>query len=62
MTEPIVRHVVFANVKEVKVIGEDHYIHFEGSRESIVLGPGYAVGDVVKITFEKQEPIDAQPK
>lgn len=59
---PLVRYVVFACVSEVKTIGEDVFVHFEGSRESIVLGPGYAKGDLVKITFEKQEPTDAQPK
>lgn len=42
------------------------FIHFEGSRELIFFGmeqPRLAKGDIVKITFEKQEPTtDAIPK
>lgn len=60
--EAKVKHVIFANVNSTKEVDGQFFVHFVGSYESILLGPGYAVGDVVKITFEKQEPINEHPK
>lgn len=55
-----INYVVYAPVEKVEKVGDNYFVQFCGSRESLILGPGFAKGDMVKITFEKQEPTDAQ--
>lgn len=58
--EPIeakVRYVVNTHVVSVNDIKGAFYYHFDGSRESIYLGPVqyFKPGDKVRITFERIE-------
>lgn len=49
-----VRHIIYTRVQNIKPCLEGDWIHFEGSRESMLFPTrSYAVGDEMKITFEK---------
>lgn len=51
-----VKIVVTTSVIAIKQIDNNWFYHFDGSRESINLGPDkhFEEGDVVRITFEKE--------
>lgn len=49
-----INHVIYTRVQNIKPCPEGDWIHFEGSRESMLFPTrSYAVGDEMKITFEK---------
>lgn len=53
-SEPLVRYITHTVVLAVRQQPEGNYIHFEGSRESILLDDcPFQPGDQIKITFEK---------
>lgn len=43
------------SVRQIFKRGEDHWVHLDGSRESLFFGadPGWKPGDKVKVTMEK---------
>jgi len=50
------RYIIYTYVEEVFEQDGQHYVHLQGSRESIALGTeplSLQAGDRVKITFEK---------
>lgn len=53
--EPFKEKIVHVISNVVVETAKDGFFHFEGSRESIYLGPDcdFKVGDKVKITFER---------
>lgn len=53
------RYVIFTAVKRMEELAGGWWVQFDGSWESLYFGdekPPFHVGNIIKITFEKQEP------
>jgi hypothetical protein len=59
------RFIIYSQIKKMfELPNNGWFIHLEGSRESLFLGaekPPFEVGDLIKISIEKVEPLNANP-